>query len=570
MIGTIRRHQQWLWVIIILAIIISFVVYFSPNSRGLLEGETSHNFGSLKNRPITQDQYRDAYNEIEVFYFLRFGKWPRPEEMQQTGFEIERETYNRIVLVEKLKELKIQPTTEAAAKWISEIFRSPNDQTFPMERYQAFIKNELTPHRLTADDFYRFARHQVGQQQLITVVGLSGKLITPQEAESFYRKINEPFSTEAVYFSASNYLNQVSVTPAALGQFYTNNMSEYRLPERVQVNYVKWELTNFLAEADKELGKITNLSQRLEAVYLQRGTNTFKDADGKPLSMEAAKNKIKADEREAIASITARKKASEFLTELFKNHDEKNPLKADDLQKLAQAKGLDVKTTPPFSQRDGSKQLKVPIAFVGAAFNLRANDPDDAAGELLFNSSPIVAEDGIYVIGFNQRYPSQIQSLEKVKDEVTQDYRTEQSLKLARQAGLTFEKTLTNSIAQGNSFSEIAAQAKVKTVTLPPFSMATRELPQLGERANLDILQNVATTLAPGKASGFVATSDGGLVLHLKGKLPVDEARLKSELPEFLDRQREQRMSAAFAEWFQKLPQEMKLVTPTKTSGGKS
>lgn len=562
MIGTIRKHQQWLWVIIILAIIVSFVVFFSPNPTGLFDDEGSYDFGSVNDRPITRDQFRNAQSEIILFYFLRMGKWPTKDELEQTGFNLERETYNRILLTEKLKELDVQPTSEATAKWIADVFRGKDDATFPMERFDTFVKNELKPHNLTADDFYRFARHQIGQQHLISVYGLSGKLIAPQEAESFYRRLNEPLSAEAVFFSATNFLNKVSATPETLGQFYSNNMAEYRLPERVQVNYVKWEATNFFADADKEMGKITNLSQQIEMAYFKNGgTNQYKDASGKPLSLEAAKIKIKEDERQQFALISAHKKAAEFVEELMQGHDEKNPNKPDDFEKQAKAKGLELKTTPPFSESTTTNELKLPPQFLRAAFSLRADDPDS-----LFTSRPVVGLDAVYVVGFKQRFPSEIQPFEKVRDQVAQDYRAEQSLKLARNAGIAFEKTLTNGIAQGKTFSAICQEANVKPMALPQFALSTRTLPEIEERVRLDTLQNVAATLSAGKASDFVGTSDGGFVLHLKAKLPVDEARLKTEMPEFLAQQRDQRMSAAYSVWFQKLPQEMKLVTPAKST----
>jgi hypothetical protein len=140
---------------------------------------------------------------------------------------------------------------------------------------------------------------------------------------------------------------------------------------------------------------------------------------------------------------------------------------------------------------------------------------------------------------------------------------------MARNAGIAFEKTLTNGIAQGKAFSAIAKEANVKPVDLPSFSLSTQNLPSLPDGVSLDTLQNVATTLPVGKASDFIATSDGGFVVHLKAKLPVDETRLKAELPEFLARQRDQRMSAAYSEWFQKLPQEMNLVLPPDPSATK-
>ena len=60
------------------------------------------------------------------------------------------------------------------------------------------------------------------------------------EAEAAYRQENEQLSTEVVLYSVSNYLAGVEVTPATLGQFYTNNMSLYRIPDRVQVWIRRW------------------------------------------------------------------------------------------------------------------------------------------------------------------------------------------------------------------------------------------------------------------------------------------------------------------------------------------
>ena len=249
----------------------------------------------------------------------------------------------------------------------------------------------------------------------------------------------------------------------------------------------------------------------------------------------------------------------------MQGHDENNPSKAEDLDKLAQGKGLEIQTTPPFDANTSTNQLNLPATFLRTAFNLRADDPEDKAGELLFASRPIIGRDAVYAIGFKQRFQSEVQPFEKVREKVTEDFRNEQALKLARNAGIAFEKNLTNGIAQGKTFLAISKEAtNLPPVSLPPFSLSTRTLPELGERVSLDTLQNVAASLSPGQTSSFIATSDGGFVLHLKAKLPVDEARLKTELPEFLARQRDQRMSAAYSEWFQKLPQEMKLVLPPK------
>ncbi|MEP6663108.1 MAG: SurA N-terminal domain-containing protein, partial [Verrucomicrobiota bacterium] len=414
MIGTIRHHQKWLWAVIIVATIVSFVYFFSPNQKALSESG-KQDFGSVNGRSITRAEMRDAGAEARLLYFLRAGSWPG-NDAAQNGFDLERETYNRLALIEKLAELKLEPNADATAQWIEEAFGSTNG-VFPMERFEGFIKTELTPHNLTQEDFSRFARHQVGLQELISVYGLGGKLITAPEVEFFYRQLNEPFVTEAVLFSASNYVSAVPSSPALIGEYFTNNVSDYRLPERMQVNYVQWDFTNFSAQADHEIAGNTNLDQQIEMAYVKNGVNSFKDASGKILSAADAKNKMKSEYRKNLAMNFAAKKANEFLTALAEGHDDTHPYQIEDMEKLAKTRGLEIKTTPPFDQRDMVK-LKLSPQFVQTAFRLRNDDSDDKSNESLYSLRPIPGENAVYAIGFKKRFPSELQSLETVRKQV--------------------------------------------------------------------------------------------------------------------------------------------------------
>ncbi len=126
-----------------------------------------------------------------------------------------------------------------------------NGQAVPMSQ---FLERVLQPEGLDAADFQRFVRDDLTIQQLIQALGLSGALVPPQEAGQLYDREHQEVSAQAVFFSATNYLAQVTVTPAAVAQFYTNNMAVYREPDRVQVNYVAYDLTNYFAAAEAKAG----------------------------------------------------------------------------------------------------------------------------------------------------------------------------------------------------------------------------------------------------------------------------------------------------------------------------
>ena len=62
MFTTIRKHQTWLWGFIIAAVIVSFVIYFTPTSRRPdRSGLRGAHFGSIHGRPIGHKEYSQAY-----------------------------------------------------------------------------------------------------------------------------------------------------------------------------------------------------------------------------------------------------------------------------------------------------------------------------------------------------------------------------------------------------------------------------------------------------------------------------------------------------------------------------
>ena len=398
----------------------------------------------------------------------------------------------------------------------------------------AFEQQVLRPHNLDLSDFERFVRHYLGRQELIATAGVSGKLVTPQEAKGLYERERQEVSSEAVLFSASNYLSQVTVSPEAISQFYSNQLANYHLPERRQVSYVKFSVSNFLAEAEAELMK-TNLTQIVENNFTRMGTNSARF--GK--TPEEAKAKIREEIIRESAMRKARIKAADFAGPLFANE----PLRAENLEKLAKTNGLIVAVTPPFDRDESPKELEVGADFRKQAFTRTPEDPF---------APPIVGRDGVYVIAFNKIIPSEVPSLDKIRDQVTQDYKYNQAIALARKAGTAFHQTLTNGIAQGKAFAALCSDAKLRPIELPPFSLSTRELPALEDHVKINQLQELAFRTPPGKISDFEETREGGIILYVKARLPLDETKMRTELPAFVNYVRQRRQEEAFEAWFRK------------------
>jgi hypothetical protein len=247
----------------------------------------------------------------------------------------------------------------------------------------------------------------------------------------------------------------------------------------------------------------------------------------------------------------ARKDANAFLNDLAANHDDDHPFTTNDLFELAKTRGLTVKATEPFDEKNGCKEFDVPAKSLQVLFSLRESDPDDKERSLLYAPSPVLGDtNAVYVAGLQQRYPSQLQSLAEVHDAVVRDYRSAKSMELARTAGEKFAAAAQAGLAQGESFDSVCAGENVDPQTLPAFTLNTPSIPAITNRTEFTQLQGAAFNLLTGQSSKFMPTDDGGYVVCVKQRLAVDEDKMREDLPAYLAKMREQRQVAAFEQWF--------------------
>jgi hypothetical protein len=555
MFGTIRRHQKWLWIAISTVTIVSFVAFFSPN-QSQQSGWTSVNdtVGSINGRPVTRDQYFDAYRESQLRYLFSYGDWPGNDSMSRQSGLLERETRNRLFLIDKIEQLNIRVGESSIAQWIRDLpaFRDREDQSFRRDAYEQFVKSALPTHGLSQTDFERFVRHEVGIQHLVTLAGTAGKLVTPQEAERLLRREREEAEAAALFISSSNFLSQVVVEPAAVATYYTNRQADYRIPERMQVSYVKFASSNHFAQAEQELARNTNLNQYVEAVFKERGTNSFKDAAGAPLPPDAAKQKIREELRDSLALESARTNAVAFANALFEIGNQTNAL-----ENLAAAKGFVSHVTEPFTQFQPPADLNVSPRFSQIAAKLTPEEP--------FAEEVIEGPDGIYIIALKQRIPSELPPLDAIRDRVAQDYLNNKALELAQEAGRKLHTAITNAIAQSKTFEAAAAENNASPILLAPFSRESTSLPGLPNTADSSRVVSTAFSLAPGQVSNWVPTRSGGFLVHLKEIVPPTPEKLQAELPEYLKELRQARQYEAFSDWFQKEMEAARITLPGDT-----
>ena len=542
MIETIRKHSKWLLWIIAGATIFSMVFYMStgPAARNGGGGGVNTNVigGEIYGKVVTVDIYDRMSKGVDLETLFQYGEWP-DQMPQMTPERKEQYVYGRMMQVEKAEQLGVHVTMDQVEQAAASFLRAPalqrafnlrGDQSVPLN---SFVNNVLTPKGLTEDDFANFIRDSLALQQLQMFYGISGQLVTPQEATNEYIRQSQEYSAQIVFFSASNFLSHVSVSPKDVLQYYVNYMANYRLPARVQVSYVAFSVSNYLGQARHDIGN-SNLEMQVQNVVTKYGSAMAAMPDAK--SEDQAREEIQNLLVRHQALQMAVTQADTFAQSVFNIQ----PASAQNLESVARQKGLTVEHPAPFGADYGPSEFNAPAAFTRTAFELTPDSPI---------SEPIAGSDGIYVVALQTNLPSEIPPYEKIHDRVAEDLKMRLATITAERAGTNFAHQAPIQMASGKSFAAVGFADGLSPEVLPPFSLRTQDMPELEGRATMEQLTEVTLVTPVGGTSPFMPTEDGGFVLHVQSRLPIDQEKMAAEMPDFMGELREQRAGQAYNDW---------------------
>src|SRR6516162_252577 len=172
MFGTIRKHQTWLWAVIITLTIISFGIFFSPYSKMSSSVRGSIDYGSINGERITREQISDARREVLLLYLFSTGTWLDDQEAKRSQFDLEQEIYRWLLMVSEQGRLGIHIGSEETVQAARELVKRFQRQGFASPAM--FVEQALKPRGFEVDDFERFVRHYIGRQELIDAVTVAG------------------------------------------------------------------------------------------------------------------------------------------------------------------------------------------------------------------------------------------------------------------------------------------------------------------------------------------------------------------------------------------------------------
>jgi hypothetical protein len=531
MIGTIRKHSNFLWVIVIIFTVVSFVIFFTPEVGNV--GGQSVNYGTAYGIELTREERVAAELETRLYVFNQIRQWPDSSMSDQVNAMAVR----RCVMLKRAEIEGINVPDEAVARYIKAMFADRETKKFNLANYNEFTTKLLPQNGINESQFEDYIRHEIALGQLNQMAGQSAGLVSTRAARSLFERENETVEAMAAFVQRSNHLAQVKIETNAVTTYFTNNIGSYRIPERTVVDYVYFSFTNHLKQAETNLMARTNLAVAIDGIYAERGTNDFKDDDGKILEAEGAKKKIRERMLEQESTQIGRNKMKEFANAVFRI----DPVSTANLHNIAKEMGYEVKSTAPFTELDGPDDMDVPGNFASAAFNLSTEEP---------LASPLSWINGVYVIAFNKRLPPKNPELTNVWFDVVRDYRRDESSKMALDTGLKLAKSIKQHLASGLTFEAACHTNGTQAIKLPPFTRFTRSIAPVEDFAvPTSEFVSQAFDLEEGYSSDFVESGSGGFIAFTLKRTAISNALATDGIADFVNGLRQERQRQVLGEW---------------------
>ncbi|HXH50597.1 MAG TPA: peptidyl-prolyl cis-trans isomerase, partial [Terriglobia bacterium] len=375
----------------------------------------------------------------------------------------------------------------------------------------------------------------------------------------------------------------VNVTDFELKQYYTDHLSDYRMPDRVKVSHILFKTTGKTPEQVKQLEKTaadvlakikaganfadmarkysedTSASNGGDIGWITHG-QTVKEFEDTAFNMQPGQvsglvhttygihilkvldkqtahlqsfNDVKDAIRETLTKRAMAAAQQDYADKL------EAKLKADPKQfaSIAKQAGLEVKQTSLFQYNQTIPDFGSNDAFQNLSFQLRL----DEVGQ------PITVPKGTAIIQVTQIVPAHTPKLDAVRAIVEEDYRAAQSQTLAHQKAQAFAEA-----AKKGDFARLAKAGGYDLQVSQDFTQQDT-VPNLGPGQGVP----EAFSLQPGQTSGVLTAEGNDVVIHVLAHTPPDESGFASQEGQIREQLLTQKRALAYEIYRQNLKKEL-------------
>ncbi len=520
--GLFHKHSRWLFGAFTIVIIVSFMGFLTPGQFGLdmFSSPSSIEVGTAFGEKVTYGDLRTMSQRIVVFNEVFTGMPVRDLNEQQV--------FGPYCLVVAAKRLGLAASDKEVADLLQKSPLLQTDGKFDFKKYQTLLA-DFRRRGITDTDINDAFRDAILINKLNNSI-VSGVVVTPDEVEQFYRRLNTGYEVDVATFAADSFRGQVKMDAKKLQEFFSARRSEYVIEAKLSALVVAFPYAGFKAEAEKQVNDAALQK------YFEANKFLFSGKDGKEPEFAAVKADVATRFVAAQSRDLAVRRAYDFASKAYESVSEvAGTEKAAEFRKLAAAEkaelvetGLVEVTATEFGKIKSSALMQQLAASVESSPVTNAVPGDDAA----------------YVGFVLERVAAKPAEFNDVNKQISADFLQAEAMELARKAAadaLTRLQGVTDQAARRKAFSEL------KGCSFKQFEFSAQKQPPEGFEA----AARVAVNLRPGEISAVVPVPNGAVLVDLLKRIPADMKDFEAKRAEYETRYRfykEQMAGAAFEE----------------------
>lgn len=506
--GFFAKHGRKTFAVFTGAIIISFVLYFSPgfNFLDMIRGAGSSESGVpvILGKKVGEQEIMVNVDSFSIIMSLSSpGFNINSSYMRNDAEEIALE---RIMMFRAAKERNILIGDSEVADYLRARPVFQKDGKFDAATFEQFVKQYLTPFRYSKQDLDRAVREQLAIEKLYNEIG-SGIMTTPEEVRQAFNTRFEKFKVKDSKFKAEAYSDIVVADEKTVEAFFNANPEKYRIPAKFKAKFVRFNYVGY--------EKSVSVAEEKIKQYYEANKDKFKEKD-EILSLDKVAETIKKTLLADEMKILAVKDAQAFAVDAYQSTSD---LKTKDaviagFAAVAEKKNLKVYETDFFSAEDPVlKNVGREPELAMAVSQLFADQPV---------SDAIQGNNACFVACMTDKEESRSAKLEEVQDKVRKDCIAEKSLSLARENARNAALKVSGALDAGKNID--ASLVEFKFEDLPEFDMMTPP-----KEADGSVIYELATGTKAGKVSAVKDTAYGAIFIFVEKKTMPSEQEFKEK-----------------------------------------
>jgi peptidyl-prolyl cis-trans isomerase D len=234
MMNTLRYRAKAILVVIVPAIIISFVIAIFAvwGAQGSLTGNNPDTVALIGKEPVTYTELSTAWQN-RLQQLNEEGKTFSEGEEKKLKRELLDLIIERKLALGYAKKLGIMASDEETAQSIMGERAFMTNGKFDKEKYMQILYNMKVPQ----NEFEESQRETILLSKFRNML-YSDVKVTDDELKGYYLKRNRTIQTDYVYFNYKNFLKDIKISDDKMKDYYAVNKKNYEKPERVKASHI--------------------------------------------------------------------------------------------------------------------------------------------------------------------------------------------------------------------------------------------------------------------------------------------------------------------------------------------